>query len=100
MNFRAENPDFDMVIIVKDAKNIVLMKIPLAKKMMTFLNIFQPLWKWIFYLVSTSTIETRSVFDETVIFYPSTATDDADFLINWKKKFFHAIFPFWFLSLF
>ena len=40
-----------------------------------------------FYLVSTSTIETRSVFDETVVFYPSTATDDADFLINWKKVF-------------
>ena len=34
------------------------------------------------YLVSTSTIETRSVLDETRIFYPSTATDNADFLIH------------------
>ena len=34
------------------------------------------------YLVSTSTIETRSVLDETGIFYPSTAANDADFIIH------------------
>ena len=64
----------------------------------TFWAIFYTV-KMDFYLVSTSTIETRSVFDETVVFYPSTATDDADFLINWKKKF-SMHFSFCFLSLF